>query len=229
MTFDTLNSPLADVGTHYYKITEMKGTAGGITYDAKTVIVAVNVTDNGKGILTVDKSVVSGTDTTFTNKYDAGGHVVLTAHKTLTGRTMKAGEFSFTAAAVDEDGNVLTGDKAWSSTKKNDGNGDVSFDTIHYTLADVGTHYYRITEAKGTAGGVTYDEKAVTVTVAVTDNGDGTLKAEKSVTGDTADATFANTYSAKGEVQLQAYKVLQNKELTAGAFSFTATEVKDAA
>ena len=234
VTFDTINYTLADVGTHYYKITEASGGTAGVTYDAKTVIVAVNVTDNGNGTLKVEKNVISGTDTTFTNIYNAVGHVDLTAHKTLTGRTMTAGEFSFTATAVDGDGTVLTGNKAWSDTKENDASGNVSFNRIEYTTADIGVHYYKVTElipkdaVDGSRYGVKYTTATVTYKVTVKDDvKDGNLEITREIVGDSTanTAEFTNEYSAKGEAQIKVNKKLTGKNLSAGEFSFKAEAV----
>ena len=45
-------------------------------------------------------------------------------------------------------------------------------------ITEAGTYNYVIREVEGTAGGVQYDSAEHTVTVIVTDNGDGTLSAK---------------------------------------------------
>ena len=56
-------------GTYTYKVSEVVGSAAGITYDADVRKVTIKVEDDGKGYL-VAKTSVDG-DTTFTNAYKA--------------------------------------------------------------------------------------------------------------------------------------------------------------
>ena len=55
----------------------------------------------------------------------------------------------------------------------------MNFTTINYTLADVGTHTYTVSEVKGDDGTVTYDGTIYTVEATVTDAGNGTLNVSK--------------------------------------------------
>ena len=141
----------------------------------------------------------------------AGGSVTLVATKSLTGRTLAAGEFSF---QLKEGATVL-------QTKTNAANGAIAFDAINYTLANVGLHTYTITEVAGSLGGVTYDSMVMTVTVNVTDNGNGTLTATPAYPADTI---FNNSYVAGGSVALAATKSLTGRALAAGEFSFQLKE-----
>ena len=83
----------------------------------------------------------------------AGGSVALAATKSLAGRTLAAGEFSFQLSEV------LPGGATLLQTKTNAANGAIAFDTINYTQANVGLHTYMIKEVVGTLGGVTYDSR----------------------------------------------------------------------
>ncbi|MGY3705027.1 Spy0128 family protein, partial [Vagococcus martis] len=71
--------------------------------------------------------------------------------------------------------------------------GQVNFDEISYDKA--GTYTYSIHEVKGNAPGVTYDNKALKVTVKVTDKG-GKLEAESLYDGG---AEFNNHYKKFGK------------------------------
>ena len=71
---------------------------------------------------------------------------------------------------------------------KNKADGSVQFDAIPFDKA--GTYEYTIEELNDKQKGITYDTKVHHVTIKVTDNGEGSLKAE--VTGDKA--VFSNSY-----------------------------------
>ena len=219
-SFPEIEYTLADLGgetskTFTYTVTET-ATMAGTTADSKTHTVTVKVTDGGTGTLAIEKTYSDGEKVVFTNEYKASGKITLGASKVLNGRAMAPGEFSF--ELKDATGKVL-------QTKQNDAKGNITFDEITYTQEDAvkGTITYTVSEVKGKAGGVTYDTNPQTVTVTLTDNGDGTITA-------TADKTafqvvFTNTYEASGKVKLGAKKELTGKKLTAGMFSF---ELRDA-
>ena len=77
---------------------------------------------------------------------------------------------------------------------------EVDFGSIAYTLEDAGnTYVYTITET-GSGEGVVNDSPK-TVTVKISDNGDGTLKVENSSA--TEAVSFINKYSAKGTTTLK--------------------------
>lgn len=208
-------------GTYTYTITE-SGTVAGVTNDASTKTVTVQVTDDGQGHLVAKKvdsegAVVQGPDFTFTNTYSAQqttltGDTALRATKVLEGRDLNADEFSFTLTAEETDAPMPA-----ATTATNDADGNVVFGDITYTAP--GTYHYSITEAQGTEGGVAYDTAARVITVAVTDNGQGKLEA--SVTGN--NPTFTNTYTTNEvSVDLTASKVLSGATLQDGQFEFEA-------
>ena len=205
------------IGEYQYKITEEKGSLGGVTYaeNSFTAIAKVTAdeTDDTKLVVTwmidgqADKIAV------FENTYDASGKIDLEVKKELTGTNLTAGMFSF---------ELKEGDKVLQ-TKTNDADGKVKFDTISYDLDDVGNKTYTIHEVDDKKDGYTYDTEDATVTVTIKDNEDGTLsaKAEYSKT------TFKNTYEASGDIQLIADKTLTGRTLKDGEFSFTLTEVDE--
>ncbi len=221
---------------YYYTVTEAHGTNEWIMYDDTVYRVKVHVTDNGDGTMTAAKTITKDGESdetvdamTFTNQYHASVDLTLDAKKILNGATLTAGQFSFTLTATDADGNALTGEGAYSETVANAADGSITFAPFHYTQEDKDKdYYYTVTEVQGTDERVTYDGTVYRVTVHVTDNGDGTMTAEKTITvnGEPADAiTFANTYQreADGSLALDATKILNGAALAAGQFSFTLT------
>ena len=210
--FDAINYTQDDIGqTYEYTISEVKGSLGGITYDETIHKVSVTITDNGDGTLSVTPST-SAANITFTNKYTTTPtKAKITGSKTLTGRDLNAGEFSF--ELKDSDGNVL-------QTKTNAADGTVVFDEIEYTAP--GTYTYTVSEVKGELGGVTYDGIAKTVVVDVVDNGDGTLTA--TVVGGNSAFTFSNAYNpASTTATISGTKALTGRALAAGEFTFQLT------
>lgn len=206
--------------TYRYVITE-SGSAAGVTNDAQsTRVVYIRVTDNGLGKLTVARvdangNELSGPAFTFTNSYSVTPTTSsvtdqIKVHKTLTGRTLDANEFTF---ELIEDGRVV-------ATGTNDASGKVTLSGIEYTSP--GIHNYTIREhGHGTtANGVTYSDATYRVTTTVKDNGDGTLDVIHKLV-DADEAEFENVYTAKStKLALTAAKVLEGADLKAGQFTF---------
>lgn len=202
-------------GTYVYKVSEVVGSAAGITYDADVRKVTIKVTDDGKGYLVAETSVDG--KTTFANTYKAASVSYdvtqdVKVSKTLTGRDLRAGEFEFELV---ENGKVV-------ATASNDAKGNVSFGALTYDEA--GTHTYVVREAKGSLDGVTYDASKYVVTVSVTDDGSGRLSAK--ATSADGKIVFKNAYSAAPtSITFGGTKVLTGAELAAGQFAF---QLKDA-
>ena len=156
-----------------YTMTEVQGDAKGYTYASRTYEITVTVTDNGDGTLTVTAEP-NGEENEFVNTYEAEGSVTLTGVKYLEGRELKEGEFTF---EIREDGVTVARTTSTAS-------GTFAFPVISYTLDDLGTHTYTVVETAGDDGSLNYDEIVYTVIVEVTDQGDGTLKAEKTILKD---------------------------------------------
>ena len=206
VTFDTIE--YTKTGTYHYTIEEKDNNLGGVTYDKKVIKATVTVTDNGQGQL-VAQVAYEQNDQTFTNQYQAAPTTAqLSANKQLTGRDLKAGEFSF-ELKNDKD-EVL-------ETATNDKDGKITFKTLTYTA--VGTYQYTIIEKDTKLGGVKYDTKVIKATVTVTDDGQGRLVTKVSYEKD--DQTFKNTYSAaKTNAQLSVKKALTGRALKDGEFEF---------
>ena len=181
IVFKEITYTLSDVGTKTYKIEEVNGKAAGYTYDDHIVDVKVSVTDNNDGTLATSATYDGEAGYTFTNTYTANGSAVLTAKKVLEGKNLAEGQFSF--ELKDKAGKVL-------ETVTNAADGTISFAPINYSLADVGTKIYTIHEVEGGEKGYTYDKHVETVTVKISDKGDGTL--DTAVDYDADGAVFTN-------------------------------------
>jgi len=215
-------------GTYYYIAKEVIGTKGGVAYDETEFHITFTVTDDHKGTLSVD-TIITNHDNelsliVFNNEYTTeNAQLVLEATKTLLGRDMIDGEFSF---VIKEDGTVVAEGK---NTAANDGVGaDIVFEAIEYTLADVGEHTYTIEEVipEGDKNGVTYDENSFTVTVTVSDNEDGTLLVVADKTK--ADIAFTNGYSAENvtvDLFNNAKKTLEGRVMNTEEFIFELYEM----
>lgn len=172
-------------GTHSYTLREVGGGThkAGVEYDGSVFAVTTTVTDNGNGTLSVAHKVDNDANAVgFANTYaPAATSVTLGASKVLNGKSLEDGEFSF----------VLEGEDGTQLTAGNDANGMVVFPAIQYS--ETGTYQYTLSEVKGSETGVTYDEAAYAVTVAVEDDGEGSLVATVSYEGGKA-PVFSNTY-----------------------------------
>ena len=195
--------------THWYTIREVhRDDANGITYDSTVYKVCVKLEDNGQGVLTIkgdptyykvngtEKEKIDGTPT-FRNSYTAADSdaVTVTLQKNLTGRALEAGEFTFKLSCPED-----TAHNGLEVT--NDASGMVTFkltykDPNTNQIDEKPTSYtYTVSEVKGDAEGVTYDNRTYTFTVEVQDNGTGKMQAK--LTGEVpASMTFTNTYTPK--------------------------------
>ena len=211
-------------GKHTYTLCEVPGDANnGITYDGKTYTIETTITDKGDGTLEA-KHVLNGADEAkFNNSYKPNPDEFsvtdqITATKVLTGRELAAGEFSF--ELVEGEGK----DAKVVATGKNAADGKIAMSPVKYDKAR--KHKYTLREVKGNAGGITYSDAKYTIETTITDNGDGTLKAEH-VLKDATAATFKNTYSVApldAELDFDLSKVISGRDWTDGdEFSFTIT------
>ncbi|MGI6687052.1 MAG: DUF7507 domain-containing protein [Christensenellales bacterium] len=86
--------------------------------------------------------------------------------KSLTGRALRTGEFTF---ALRQGGEML-------QSVTNDAEGNILFSPLVYTAEDIGqTYSYTIVEIPGTDANMTYSTTAINFTVSVKDAGDGVL------------------------------------------------------
>lgn len=199
----------AEAGTYTYTLSEVSDEPlPGVTYDKARYTVVAEV-DGGAAGQRVEFKVFDeqGRPVSdipeFRNAYEAKGSIALRTKKTLSGRPLEQGEFSFELKA---------GSKV-VKTAANSADGTVDFGTIDYTIADLEAAVrdgYATRDAQGVwhltytasevvsdlPGGVSAVSPAVTFRVDVVDNGDGTLKATLVSTSATG---FENVYAAAGE------------------------------
>lgn len=216
-------------GTYVYKVSEKHAgtTIDGIAYSGNVAEITVTVKPNKKGELSADVKVTSG-ETEFKNVYTAEpveSSVTdkIDVTKSLTGRDVTAGEFSFELREiVDKEFKPV-------ETVKNDANGNVTFSPIKYT--EIGQHTYKLHEVKGNAGGIDYDDAVYTIVTTIADNGKGQLVAThelkdakdvKSIEFKNAYTTNATEASLAGIKNLQVDDALTPADIT-GKFTFTVT------
>lgn len=218
-------------GTHIYTLHEVKGNAGGVTYDDTTYTIETTITDKGDGTLEAKHVLNGDKPATFENTYSAtpiNADLDFGLSKAINGRDWKdSDEFSFTITAPK--GTPLPDPATVTVSKKDvkDGIAAIKFGEIRYTAA--GTYKYEIRENAGNAAGMTYDERVATAEVTVTDNGKGVLTANVTKT---ENGCFTNTYSteldytAAGGLKLS--KSLSGRPMTEGQFTFTVTPANEA-
>ena len=241
-------------GTYKYEIRENAGNAAGMTYDSHVATAEVAVTEDGEGNLTAN--VTKKENGRFTNTYRteldyaaAGG---LKLSKTLSGRPMAEGQFTFTVTPADEaSANALglhEGVNNFQSPAAAEGTvGLIDILAGHevmFTQADAGkTFTYTVAEKNDGQPGYTYDSAERTVTIAIADDGAGTLTATTTVSGgsegtlpseyktgagavESAVIPFVNSYRASTDnpggapAQIVATKTLAGRPLADGEFCF---------
>lgn len=252
-------------GEYTYTISEEVGSIGGIKYSDTIYNVKVKVTDKGDGTLAASfdgKYVANGAVedakpvdiAKFVNVYSAAvpqGSPVTTANlfsKVLTGRDWKKEDsFSFTitplngAPAPECPEATLSGLTTAAGTPVEFDFGAINFTFDHIKDAPVvngertKTFVYEVREIQGDIAGVEYDDNVATLTIRLTDAGDGNLTATYDVTGK---SQFTNEYStepvnpdgdgATSKAGLQIVKTLTGRPIAAGDFKFTMAPADDA-
>ncbi|WP_175060525.1 Spy0128 family protein [Streptococcus salivarius] len=250
-------------GVYTYKVNEVPGTDTDVDYDGMESTVTITVTEknaigdldakvtytsiNGQddsgnttdtNVSATNPTVRTGTDTEFNNFVVAPVNVEFDFTKKLSGRNLKANEFTFNL--LNEAGTVV-------GTAKNDANGNIKFTGIKYKVSDLGTNSagkrndsktfnYTVKEVVPTTAeaGMSYDQMEAKVAVTVTKTGHTltTATTYSSVNGIDAngnpttgvDKEFNNTFTPNPvKVNLEFDKSLSNGTLNAGDFSFKLT------
>lgn len=229
-------------GTYKYEIRENAGNAAGMTYDGHVATAEVTVTENGEGVLTAN--VTKKESGRFTNTYRteldyaaAGG---LKLSKTLSGRPMTEGQFTFTVTPADQASANALGLHEGANNFQSHATAEGAVDRINiladkevkFTQADAGkTFKYTVAEKNDGQPGYTYDDAVRTVTIAIADDGAGTLTATTTVSGgsdrpltteyktgasavESAVVPFGNSYSASTDSPGTPAKVVATKKLT---------------
>ena len=206
-------------GTYEYTITEQNDGVDGVSYDVTphkaTVVVTKDAETNElSAVVTYDgeKSL------TITNTFESvKAHIEAT--KVFEGRDWaNADEFEFELAAKTEGAPM----PKKTTLKVNKENQTAVFGDMEFVKA--GDYEYTVTEKEGTNKGITYDTAPHTVTVKVTKAKDATNKLTATVDyGNAEKLEIKNTYSATGDVELEAHKKLEGetgKVLKPEQFSF---------
>lgn len=237
-------------GTYKYEIRENAGNAAGMTYDGHVATAEVTVTENVDGTLIAN--VTKKESGRFTNTYStelnytaAGG---LKLSKSLSGRPMTEGQFTFTVKPADKASadalDLLPGVNEFKSPATTEGAVGLidilAGHEVKFTQADAGkTFTYTVAEENDRQPGYTYDDAVRTVTIAIADDGAGTLTATTTVSGgpegthamvhksgenkvESALVPFKNSYSATTNkpVQVVATKKLTGRLMADGEFYF---------
>ena len=210
VTFDDIAYDKA--GLYRYYILEDKGTEPGITYNTTAKSAVVNVMDDHKGslrarVLYDGKAEEPVINNTYSSKQVS---VNIQAHKNLTGRDLKAGEFTF---------QLLDGKNKEVSEATNDSAGVATFPAV--TFDKVGVYNYTVKEKIGNLPHVTYDKGIRNVTLTVTNDGNGNLVAHTDYGEGATSAEFNNTYTPENlTASFKATKHLTGKALRNGQFQF---------
>lgn len=204
---------LASTGIHHYKIVELIGDKGGVTYDTSSYHIRLEVTLEADGDLVVSKAqlykgvvstelvgdvltevttyedITDGGAIVFHNHYEvAANEAILIGNKTLVGRDLEADEFLF--ELYDNAGTKL-------ETVSHAADGGFAFSAL--AIESAGEYVYTIREVIGEDETVAYDDIAVTVTITATDDLEGNLRLAYAYAkgAETPDGiAFVNTYTA---------------------------------
>ncbi len=222
---------LDTAGIHYFILTEDSSAAvakPGVTYDDARYLVAISVSDNKNGKLTVtgigyEKIGTGGNEAVeapvFRNKYSPSATfpLHLSGNKVLNGRELTDGEFTFILQAANSQFQVLESEPAVKAV--NNETGFFTFDGMVYNYA--GTYYYVISEDTSLdIDRVTFDEAKYYVTVKVTDDiasgklvANYTVKTAPDSETNVEAITFTNVYTPRPDditVELNVVKTVVN-------------------
>ena len=210
------------VGDYEYKISEVPGKLGGVTYSKAeyTAIAEVRQDKKDKTKLVVTWKIDGREDKTaeFVNKYETKPvSVNPPVQKVITGNDdlYNKGDFTFTIENTSKpegvDAAPMPAKTSITNSADNEAEGREAFyefGAIEFTAP--GTYVYTVKES-GTVDGVTNDPAASegkTLTFEVTDNGEGQLVV--SPTTDQIQIAFTNVYNADGEATIVAAKALKD-------------------
>ena len=226
--FEKIEFLAKDAGIHSYTIREVPGDLAGMSYDDTEHHFSIEVIDNKNGTMDVEYMGYNPeTGVKFVNTFTPSGSVVLEASKSLVGKDLVAGDYTFQVS--DRQGNVYC-------TAENDASGNVVFPELTFHAA--GTYVYEISEVVPedtqelggltVANGVAYDTHKSEVTIVTLENEDGTLGI--TTTYAEGKAAFANKAVPDAVYPLAASKRIAGRDFRAGdAFTFTVTAAEEGA
>lgn len=230
-------------GTYKFTMAETAGSKGGVSYDSHSCTVTITVTDNdGQLVASVDYGTYQGQPANqFRNSYTAQmTYPGINVSKTLTGRDMESGQFSYTIIGQRAADGSTTAQQATAKLAESDlnfSNPEAAADgvedvwaklvAISFDQDDAGkTFTYRLAETSGATSGYTYDTTVYTVAITVIDNGDGTLKTSTTITGsDGYSQTVENTSmsSSDGTIDAPSTSTTRAKAPFNNSYSATGT------
>ena len=235
-TFSFGRAEFSKEGEYTFTVTEKDGGKAGMTYDTKEKTFKVKVA-KVNGIMTA----VQEETPTFKNVYEASGEFTPAGTKTLLSEngnklSVKDNQFKFSVYYTGHtDGEAVT-----TGTTGNGKDAEIGFGKLSYTISDLeklvakgyadkaeldnGARYYidyEVIENASENYALQANTQAPTFRVEVTDNGDGTLRAESE---EGSKLAFENLYkSDKATVHLNGQKVLEGRPLKADEFTFNVT------
>ena len=235
-TFSFGRAEFSKEGEYTFTVTEKDGGKAGMTYDTKEKTFKVKVA-KVNGIMTA----VQEETPTFKNVYEAFGEFTPAGTKTLLSEngnklSVKDNQFKFSVYYTGHtDGEAVT-----TGTTGNGKDAEIGFGKLSYTISDLeklvakgyadkeeldnGARYYIdyvVIENASENNALQANTQAPTFRVEVTDNGDGTLRAESE---EGSKLAFENLYkSNKATVHLNGQKVLEGRPLKADEFTFNVT------
>lgn len=228
--FDSIEYGAGDIGKTYTYTVAESGSAAGVTNDADSHTVTVTIgKDDESGAPVVNAEYANGADASgnllrFVNTYHASGWVDLAATKDISGRSFAQGDaWTFDVSCDDVDAPMPAETSCTLHPTAGVNTQAFSFGHIDYTEKDAGkTYTYKVTET-GDVAGVANDSAIHTMTVSVSDNGDGSLKIDRTFS-DGNQMVFTNAYSAKGSVSLAGTKSIEGRSFKSGdEMTFTLT------
>ena len=226
-------------GQYEYKVTEERGSAGGMSYSDNVAVLRITVRDNTEtGKLEASVERVSG-DGEFVNTYDSSipSDQLVSPHfsKVLEGREWREGDsFTFTISAkdgaplpVNANGEEVTSVTVHDATEAK----NFTFGTIPFTYDMVRdgarTFVYEVREKASGISGISDDPHVATVTVTVADQGNGTMSAVVS----NGSNVFTNIYSSRLDYTaaggLSVTKTMNGRAMSAEEFGFVVTATGD--
>lgn len=232
--FENLRYHAADVGNTYtYTIKEIipdgainngdgTYTLGNNIYDGSVYTLTVSIADDPQdGELEIDPVLTKGASTvneiTFTNTFVPNPITHIIEAKKTYEKGLNGDDFEFTLVSADNKTNV-------DQSKKNDANGDITFDAI--TFSEAGSYKFTVTEIGKILGFIRYSAAEYEVTITVV-NENGVLRVSdvdivNTENTDEADLEFVNVYVMDGEdeITLRGTKVLTGDRTRVNANEF---------
>ncbi len=233
-------------GIYNYRVAEVKGNIGGMTYDGAYRYFSIEVTDvdadgkleigNVSTATDVSFDYTDGTyniDVGFGNRYAPLGDASVSIDITKFVQNDTSTEIPLSGYTF---GLYNQGDLV-ASSNPTDESGKASM-SITFLASDAGQRFvYNLREIipENRLNGMTYSDEVYTLVVDVVDNLDGTIstlihKDGTAATGNTFSAEFTNKYiPEKVDVTINGSKVLNGRDMKSGEFTFELYEIVNSA